>query len=553
MKKNRFFIIFILILFFQAKFVFSTSALVFLDKKEIEIKDELTLKIAVYDYRYGCRIIYPFELNDYFYIKERQSKIKNVFKDGKRLKERTLRLKLKPKVKGEINLSPFTVVCGKDKILSNSISIFVYEKVEGKIIEAYAVSDKKEAYTGEEINISYFVLSDLNINSIGVEVPFLIKDAWVEEFPVSESIVGEAVNIDMLSAKKYLIKKYAVFPKGDGEFEIPSVVFRILTSDGKTFYRKTEPLRIRVKKIADISERGRRILVGKFRIKGELKESKGFSKNKPFNYTVSVSGEGNIKALRIPYIRGGKEFILKEVSAKTSISFRNDRIYGERVWIFSLTPKKAGDLSLPLFCVWYFEPNLYVLKNICTESVKIKVFEKLPEERYIATVGALPEKEGREEFLDEWKKPFYLDFNILNFIFGLIIYSLPVYLFVKLLSAVNLREKEIYEKKFTGKIIIKKLKKLKKAKNEIFCEKLLYYLSLYFEKRFNLKLIQRERILEKIFKIEGKREIVDSILLLHEDIEKCKAVKNYNFDKKDLIYRAISVIKEIEDLFNEKK
>ncbi len=512
------YVLFLLLLFITN--LSSESIRVYADKKNVEFKDSISIIILAQGVSKYQKINFPENLKNDFKILSYKSKWETKIVDSKKVKIKTLKLKLKPLKKGEIILQPFSFKVKNQIIKSNTIKFFVYEKLEGKLLSAFVTTNKTKAFEKEQIIIRFILISDVDIESIEIQKPLSIENVYIEEFPSSGRISGKEITIDGKKAFRYEVKKIAIFPYLKKEITIPETIFKIKTKSQETYYRKTEPLKIKIVKLPVNESLKNKIAVGKFLIKSKI-EKKELTVNELFNITVTIKGEGNIKNLPLPEIRGKKYFKILSYSSKTNISYEKDTISGEILLNYKMLPKKSGPQWLPVFCMWFFEPQLKILKNICTKSIKINILKIRKTTHLKTTEIKIPELEKDQKYLSKWNYPFYLTPQFLAFLL-LILVSSPFAhtLFLTLKEKDQLTKKE-YEKKKINKITIKKLNKIKNIKDKIKkYKKTKETIKNYIEKRFSIPSFSEELIKKTLIKNGVKKELADKFIEHIETVNK---------------------------------
>ena len=112
--------------------------------------------------------------------------------------------------------------------------------------------DKRSAFIGEQVTLTYKILTQLPITQVEVkEIPSL-NGFWVEEIEVPKNPTAANRVVNGKQYAEYVIKKQALFPTKDGALQIPSATFGLVvrTSSGGFFslgtqesvFRKTEPI-----------------------------------------------------------------------------------------------------------------------------------------------------------------------------------------------------------------------------------------------------------------------------------------------------------------------
>ncbi len=112
--------------------------------------------------------------------------------------------------------------------------------------------DKRSAFMGEQVTLTYKILTQLPITQVEAkEIPSL-NGFWVEEIEVPKNPTAANRVVNGKQYAEYVIKKQALFPTKEGALQIPAATFGLVvrTSSGGFFslgtqesvFRKTEPI-----------------------------------------------------------------------------------------------------------------------------------------------------------------------------------------------------------------------------------------------------------------------------------------------------------------------
>ena len=141
--------------------------------------------------------------------------------------------------------------------------------------------DKRSAFVGEQVTLTYKILTQLPITQVEVkEIPSL-NGFWVEEIEVPKNPTAANRVVNGKQYAEYVIKKQALFPTKEGALQIPSATFGLVvrTSSGGFFslgtqesvFRKTEAMTL---KVAPLPEAGKPATfsgaVGNFKLESTL-------------------------------------------------------------------------------------------------------------------------------------------------------------------------------------------------------------------------------------------------------------------------------------------
>lgn len=225
--------------------------------------------------------------------------------------------------------------------------------------------DKTEAYEGEQIVVSWYLVTRGQLESLDrTKFPDL-KGFWkeiIEEVPAIQ-FYQEVIN--GVPFKKALLARHALFPLKAGdtvidEFKIKSKV-RLPNQNfgfnlGKVYEYTKSSQRVKIK-VKPLPPEGRPAsfsgAVGKFKISTQIDGSQPIA-NQPMKFKLKIEGFGNAKGVELPAITWPEGIEVFEVRNETKF-FKNGQSFKEFEII--LIPRKDGKMVLPAIEMSYFNPE----------------------------------------------------------------------------------------------------------------------------------------------------------------------------------------------------
>ncbi len=86
-------------------------------------------------------------------------------------------------------------------------------------------------------------------------------------------------------------------------------------------------------------------------------DRRSVKEGEPVTVTVTIAGEGNIKALPQPVLEETEDFKRYEPRDRVEISTLNDLITGTKTFEYLFIPLRAGNLKIPSFTFTFFDPG----------------------------------------------------------------------------------------------------------------------------------------------------------------------------------------------------
>ncbi|MCK6598006.1 MAG: BatD family protein [Bdellovibrionaceae bacterium] len=241
-------------------------------------------------------------------------------------------------------------------------------------------ADKTEVYEGEQIVVSWYLMTRGQIESLDrTKFPDL-KGFWkeiIEEVPAIQ-FYQEVVN--GVPYKKALLARHALFPLKAGETVIDEfkIKSRVRTMDhgfgfnGKSYEYTKSSQRVKIK-VKPLPLEGRPInftgAVGKFQIKSSI-EGGDIVAHQPLKMKIRFEGFGNAKGLELPSINWPEGLELFEVKNDAKY-LKNGQSYKEFELI--LIPRKEGPLIIPSIESSFFNPETGKYYTEKTQEIPITV------------------------------------------------------------------------------------------------------------------------------------------------------------------------------------
>ena len=243
-----------------------------------------------------------------------------------------------------------------------------------------AMVSKDEAYIGEALTISYYLytrkrLSDYNV----LKKPSYIN-AWTENVNLGRRLPSKRLRIAGRVYEVYQLEKVVLFPKKAGTMQISAFECDVRVGGGffdagKRLVRTSQPFDITVR---PLPEDGRPANfnpanVGNYQFSAVL--DKGSTEvNQPVTLTMTINGEGNIKAIRPPQLASNKDFKVYPPNISDDMGVRNDNLVGQKQIEYLIVPLHEGQLLIPDISFAFFNPasGQYVVRPGPKFSIRVK-------------------------------------------------------------------------------------------------------------------------------------------------------------------------------------
>ena len=245
--------------------------------------------------------------------------------------------------------------------------------------------DKRSAFIGEQVTLTYKILTQLPITQVEVkEIPSL-NGFWVEEIEVPKNPTAANRVLNGKQYAEYVIKKQALFPTKEGALQIPAATFGLVvrTSSGGFFslgtqesvFRKTEPISL---KVAGLPEEGKPVTfngaVGNFKLESVIDKPTAET-GEALNLKITLSGTGNLKTITefpLPDLPGFKIYSSK---SNDQVAVRNDVLQGSKSWEYVIIPQAPGKEKIPDLQFSYFSPAAKQYREARAPSLEVAVLK----------------------------------------------------------------------------------------------------------------------------------------------------------------------------------
>ena len=249
--------------------------------------------------------------------------------------------------------------------------------------------DRKDAYVGEQITVSYWLYTRAEEMVCDTSPP-RYDGFWKEDLEVPRRFQAEDRVVNGIPTHAYLIQSVALFPTHAGELtvdplELPHIQLRLgprsffsAPGDVVTASRRSAPVTIHVKPLPPGPPAGfEPPNVGSLTLEAAAVPAR-VRVGEPITVRVSVSGDGNARALsapKLPAFPGVRAF---QSVTRTAVEQRNRRLFGTQVVETVLVPEREGELVIAPVEWPYFEPRTASYRSAHTPELRVTVVSAGP-------------------------------------------------------------------------------------------------------------------------------------------------------------------------------
>jgi hypothetical protein len=329
--------------------------------------------------------------------------------NGKMSQSKSYSYILQAQQPGKVTIAPATVEVNGQSVASNKIDIEVTkagekptqqnqptsrkdQEISGGELYLQAQVDKKNVYQNEQIVVTYVLYyRSASVRSYNLEKMPANPGFWTEDFDTPSQPAVETEIINGVSYSKAALKKVALFPTQSGELTIEPMIITLDVLQRKrvrnlfdSFFddpfgrtvKKTissKPVNINVKalparnKPSDFSG-----AVGRYTLSVKS-DKKRPETNEAVSITVSLTGKGNIKLMKVPAIKLPPDMEVYDPKERTRINRNQADIQGDKTVEYIVVPRLAGDYTINPVAFSYFDPSDKKYKTLRSDPIALQV------------------------------------------------------------------------------------------------------------------------------------------------------------------------------------
>jgi hypothetical protein len=257
--------------------------------------------------------------------------------------------------------------------------------------------DRKEAFLGEQVTVSVWLLSPVGVVAYEGYKPPLYDGFWSEEVETPQSLAFQVRQLDGAPVRAYLLQRLALFPTRSGPIELGAfqadVVVRVGSDspfdpfpDVRRVTRRSAPLTVQVKPLPPGAPPGfDSVDVGTMTLAASLSE-RAAAAGQPVTLRLVAQGEGNVKAWALPALPKVAGLRAFAPTSTDKVAPKGTRIAGLRAVETVLVPEAEGTLVIPPLAWPVFDPRTGAYQVLRTAELRLEVAAPAP----AATASATP-------------------------------------------------------------------------------------------------------------------------------------------------------------------
>lgn len=245
------------------------------------------------------------------------------------------------------------------------------------------VTDKKEAFVGEQVTATYYLYTRHLVRDIDPLKYPTLKAFWKEDIEVPTRLDYEEVVVNGLAYKRALLASYAIFPLKPGisivdPYRAKCTVIMMNSVMGAfgmgtpyQFSKSSPELKIQVKALPVAGlPKSFSGAVGQFDISATVPGGQKFQVGQPFSLKVRIDGRGNAKNIDLPTIEYPQALEVFDTKSDSKF-FRDGRSFKE--FEILLIPRSGGTVTIPSISVGIFDPRSQSFSEKTTQPISITI------------------------------------------------------------------------------------------------------------------------------------------------------------------------------------
>lgn len=424
-----------------------------------------------------------------------------------------------------------------------------------------AFNNKKSAYLGEQIIVSYRIYTKVPVSNLSIDKLSSFNGFWNVELLENNGTLKQRNEI--INGEEYIVadlKRTALFPQKTGKLEIEpmslSCVVQVQTSKKKTSsndpffdsffndpffsnnFRNIEKtlfsnqLNLEIKNLPKanmpVNFTG---AVGQYSLGSNI-DHREIMANEAITLKYTISGQGNVDLLPELIVNFPPDFEVYDPKMSTKTRNNKDGISGYKTFEYTIIPRSAGTYEIPSVEFSYFDPIKKQYKELSSDSYEIKVNKSNQANQQNTTYGGSSKediryigKDIRYIFLIPFELEPYEQFFFGSYLFYTLLFSpIVVMLFIVLVWKRERKRRgntSLMKNKNATKVAKKRLKKshefLKAHQEAEFYNEIGQALWGYVSDKFNIPLSElssdtvNDRLSEKGVSEQVIREFIDTL------------------------------------------
>lgn len=311
------------------------------------------------------------------------------------------------KVKGKkIKSQPFTIQVVAGNVQTQQSSSGTNQSggtatVGGKDVYMKAIVNKKKAFVGEQLIVTYRIYTKVPISSVSISKSSSFGGFWTKSLLENDGTLQQSTEV--INGEEYIvadIQKFALFPQRPGKLTIDPMelecVAQIRTQGNRQrsndpfesffndpFFNRnytnvqkklaTNAVEIEVQPLPlagkPASFNG---AVGQFAFQADI-DRQELKTNEAFNLVLTATGKGNVELIEFPKLNFPPDFEVYDPKVTSNLKVSPTGVSGTRKAEYLAIPRVPGEFTIEPITFSYFDPTTKEYKTLTSKEFKIQV------------------------------------------------------------------------------------------------------------------------------------------------------------------------------------
>ena len=269
-----------------------------------------------------------------------------------------------------------------------------------------AVTNKSRVYQGEQLSVSYKLYTNIELVDNALDKLPDFNGFWSQEIKnANPNVQWETQTLNGTRYSVATLKEIILFPERSGKLTLDPLGMTFMvrvpvpTNDPfemmfggsykDTKYKvRSQPITINVKPLPESGKpEGFQGAVGNFSLEASADRIE-LKANESLNYTLKISGSGNLKLLKVPQLSLAADIEKYDPKVNDDIKETVGGVNGKREFTYLLIPRHEGKFELAPFKFSYFNPATERYVTLTSKGYTLKVAKGAPGSNVTAYPGA---------------------------------------------------------------------------------------------------------------------------------------------------------------------
>jgi len=300
--------------------------------------------------------------------------------NGRSSSKKVLSYTLAPLREGELTIPSFSFSYRGKTYTTDAVKV----SVQGQIVNPAArqsrpeqafievIPAKTNIVSGEAVSVIFKLYYQVQVVNYSFDPISAIEGALIENIQQSRNPAVSEENIQGQIYNAAVLRRIIITPTQSGKLIIPPqrVRLEVKSQRGGSFFDDpffggaftqskdiiTPAYTFDVKPLPPGRPETFTGAVGEYSLSAGL-DTNSVQANQAITYSITVSGNGNLKIFTFPKITFPKTFQVFEPKVKENIRVQDNGISGSKTWEFVLIPDESGQFELPPATFSYYSPR----------------------------------------------------------------------------------------------------------------------------------------------------------------------------------------------------